>query len=93
MQLRDKLRKINGNTLKLIACISMLIDHFAAAFIVPVFNNGFYDGDLSFETINTIYRILRGIGRTAFPIFCFLLVEGFIHTKDRLRYALSLFIF
>ena len=93
MQQLERFRKINGNTLKIIACISMLIDHFAAGLIVPVVNNGLYDGDLSFETINIIYKTLRGIGRTAFPIFCFLLVEGFIHTKNRLRYALSLLIF
>ena len=71
----------------------MLIDHFAAGLIVPVVNNGLYDGNLSFDTLNIIYRILRGIGRSAFPIFCFLLTEGFVHTKSRLRYALSLFIF
>ena len=93
MQLAERFRKIDGNTLKLIACISMLIDHFAAGLIVPVVNNGLYDGNLSFDTINIIYKILRGIGRSAFPIFCFLLAEGFVHTKSRLRYALSLFIF
>ena len=46
MQQLERFRKINGNTLKIIACISMLIDHFAAGLIVPVVNNGLYDGDL-----------------------------------------------
>ena len=93
MQQLERFRKINGNTLKVIACISMLIDHIGAAVIVPIVNNGLYNGDLSFDTINIIYKTIRGIGRSAFPIFCFLLVEGFIHTKNRLRYALSLLIF
>ncbi|MBR1640777.1 MAG: hypothetical protein IJ683_00395 [Butyrivibrio sp.] len=87
------MKKINGNTLKLIACITMLVDHATAGIMLPVVRAGFYPDSISFDTLNIIYKILRGIGRNSFPIFCFLLVEGFIHTKSRLRYALSLLIF
>ncbi len=86
--------KFNGNTLKLIACIAMATDHFAAGIILISVNKGGYVLKfLPFETFNLIYETMRNIGRIALPIFCFLLVEGFIHTKSRLRYALSLFIF
>ncbi len=39
------------------------------------------------------YPILRIIGRIAFPIFCFLLVEGFMHTHDVIRYIRRMGIF
>ena len=89
----DRFKRINGITLKLIACITMLIDHITAGIMLPVIRNRFYPEAITFDQMKTAYTILRGIGRTAFPIFCFLLVEGFFHTKNRLRYALSLFIF
>ena len=36
---------------------------------------------------------LTCIGRISFPIFAFLLVEGYFHTKNLKRYALRLFLF
>ena len=65
---------MTGTALKLIAVISMLIDH---------------TGDVLFP--GTMW--LRYIGRLAFPIYCFLLVEGFFHTKDLRRYMFRLLLF
>ena len=89
----DGMKRINGNTLKVIACIVMLLDHLTAGIMLPAVRAGLYPDSISFDRIKLIYDILRGIGRNSFPIFCFLLVEGFIHTKSRLRYALSLLLF
>ena len=86
-------KKINGLTLKVIACVVMLLDHLTAGMMLPAIRAGLYPDSISFETIKLIYQILRSIGRNSFPIFCFLLVEGFTHTKSRLRYALSLLLF
>jgi hypothetical protein len=78
---------LSGSTLKLIAIITMLIDHIGAAILeqMPEF---FTD-----STLFWIDRSLRFIGRIAFPIFCFLLVEGFLRTSNVKKYALRLFLF
>ena len=80
---------INALTLKLIAVITMLIDHFAASGLLrKYFPLGFF----SLGYRNTYY-IFRYIGRFAFPIYCFLLIEGIRHTRDWRKYALRLFFF
>ena len=89
----QSLKKIDGNTLKIIACVCMLLDHIGAAFIYPVATRGLYPDSMTFDQVKLIYDTFRTIGRMAFPLYCFLLTEGFIHTKSRPRYALSLFLF
>lgn len=64
--------------LKLIAIITMLIDHIGAVFIPS--NTG-------------LYLVFRSIGRLSFPIFCFLIVEGFYHTRNVKKYLIRLGIF
>ena len=63
---------LNGATLKWIAMLSMLIDHFTAVF----FEASVYNGPIIFSY--KTYVFLRGVGRLAFPIYCFLLVAGFL---------------
>lgn len=79
----------SGTTLKLIACATMLLDHIGASCIEAGYGTaancpaGLLKLDLT----------LRLIGRLAFPIFCFLLVEGFLHTHDVKKYIQRLLLF
>lgn len=75
-------RGISGAVLKWIAVITMLIDHFAVAIYCS----------LPGWSYNT-YDIMRKIGRISFPIYCFLLVEGFFYTKNLKKYIRNCFIF
>lgn len=82
---------MSGAVLKSIAVITMLIDHIGAAFFY-VFTSS-YDGSAAFAGADMIQQVLRIIGRTSFPLFCFLLVEGFLHTRSRIKYLLRLGVF
>lgn len=68
----------NGAQLKWFAIICMLIDHIGAVLV---------------DQTTSDYVLLRSIGRIAFPIFAFLLVEGFTHTRNRLKYVRNLCLF
>ena len=60
--------------LKLIAIITMTIDHIGVVF----------------GTI--FYNFLRTVGRLSFPIFAYLLTEGYVHTKSFTKYFLRLLV-
>ena len=63
---------LSGNQLKLIAAISMLIDH---------------AGVLLFPDI----KVLRALGRIAFPIYAYMIAEGCRYTKNKPRYFGTMF--
>ena len=76
---------LSGAQLKYIAFISMLIDHTNNALITPMLN-----GKGALLYISNAFSI---IGRIAFPIFMFFLIEGFFKTRSRKKYLASLLIF
>ena len=80
---------LSGTALKLIACVTMLIDHIGASCIEA----GLGTAANCPVSLLEMDRILRLIGRLAFPIFCFLLVEGFLHTHDGKKYIRRLLLF
>lgn len=93
----EKKRGISGSTLKLIAMASMLIDHTAACVLYRIIMADPANFDARGQAIMTpacvTYFVMRGIGRLAFPIYIFLLLEGFEHTRSRWRYLGRLVIF
>ncbi len=86
-------QRLSAGTLKLIAIVTMLIDHFAAGVYAELYSKGYFLQWSMSEYAADIYYICRNIGRFAFPVFCFLLVEGFFYTKSRLKYLRNLLIF
>lgn len=73
-------------SLKVIACLTMLIDHYGVSHA------------FTFDLLDTLFlspipvNLLRLIGRISFPLFAFLIANGFSHTKNQSRYALRLLI-
>ena len=73
---------ISSFVLKIIAAVTMLIDHagltlYYARVLGP----------------SPLYHVLRSVGRIAFPLYAFLLVNGFEKTRDRAKYLTRLCIF
>jgi len=66
--------KNTSNFLKIVALVTMLIDHIGYIFFPHLI-------------------FLRIIGRIAFPLFAYLLVTGFIHTRNINNYLVRLGIF
>ena len=80
-------RDLSQEELKSVACLTMLLDHIGAVLVLGVIRQA--GGPVSPE-LAWFYYILRCIGRMAFPIFCFQLVEGACHTSHPAKYALRL---
>ncbi len=98
-------RGISGSTLKMVAVLVMLLDHIAAVVLSRVIvGSGYIPARLTggavyaewvsvYKRLFQCYMIMRAIGRMGFPIFCFLLVEGFQKTRSVKKYGLRLLIF
>lgn len=84
---------LSAGSLKWIAIATMFVDHFFAGVFAPLYMGGFFKNINVLKYGVEIYDIGRAIGRFAFPVFCFLLVEGFFHTKSRVKYLCNLVIF
>ncbi len=66
---------LSGSALKIIAVISMVADHCAYYLM---------------EEDTLLYEAMRCFGRIAFPVFAYLVAEGFQHSRNRMSYFLHL---
>ena len=69
------LPSLSGSALKVIAVLSMVTDHCAYYLM---------------EHGTLLYEVMRCFGRIAFPVFAFLIAEGFRHTRNQMKYFLQL---
>lgn len=95
------LQIFSSGSIKIIATVAMFIDHFSKivlAFIRDsIWSEMLVVGTLSFEQYNRIDDFIRlnlyTVGGLAFPLFCFLISEGYYHTHDRKKYVKRMFFF
>ena len=69
---------LNASTLKLIAIITMVIDHISWGF---------------FDFYSWQGYMLHIIGRLTIPIMCFFIAEGYHYTRNIKKYTARLFVF
>jgi len=73
----DQIKSQRNDNLKILAMITMLIDHLGHMRLLP----------------EAWYTVSRTIGRIAFPIFAYQIAVGFDKTSSRKRYAVRLLVF
>lgn len=80
-------KEITAATLKWIAVITMIIDHFGAS----ILETWIYRSPHPYVPwMEKLDWVCRAIGRMAFPIFIFLMIEGLYHTRNQWRYLARL---
>ena len=84
---------LSGSAIKMIAVACMAVDHTAK--IVLHDNNKLYEKLFAIGHTDVSWQFIMQcvIGRIAFPLFAFLIVEGYSHTRSVRRYALTMFLF
>lgn len=82
---------MNRTLIKGIGLFSMLLDHVGTLIVYPMYLNACVVDGVQYmedslpekaQNLYPLYLLLRIIGRLAFPIFAFMIVEGFYYKID-----------
>ena len=99
--IENKKREIgfSHNALVIIGMLSMLIDHIGYELILNGklygYDHSLYENAISLPEASNwliLYRVCRIFGRLAFPIFAFLIVEGYRKTSNLFKYILRILV-
>lgn len=91
--LRDANGMFSEDALKLLALVTMFLDHVGAGLLEYFLVFTIPTDSAARQYAEAADQILRTVGRLSFPIYCYLLLQGFIHTRNLARYAMRLFLF
>ena len=92
-QLIDRYGLFSADLLKIAALVTMFLDHIGAG-ILENWILYHYNGDAAvYQKVLAADTVLRCVGRVSFLLYCWLLVQGFLHTGNRIRYAARLLLF
>lgn len=81
----NRLERLSNTQLKYIGFATMLADHITKLWVQP-----FMDDSTTLFYLNSV---LSALGRMAFPIFAFLVVEAVLHSKNIMAYINRLLLF
>lgn len=84
---------LTGANLKWMAIVLMAIDHIGAVIVEPMLLYPAMYQVKDWNTLYQVYMVLRALGRFSFPMFCFLMVEGFHYTRSKIKYIRNLAVF
>ena len=74
--MNNKWMFLSASTLKIIAMILMVIDHIGYQF---------------YRQLGEYYEVFRIFGRLSLPIFAYLITDGMIHSRNKIKYILQMF--